>query len=76
METLKLGIYISDQNGDIKSKREIEANWSVDVEDNLMKSHSIHAVDAIANIIVENLKIQITPQIIKDMLGEIKENEK
>ena len=73
MKHLALGIYFSDKNGDVYSKRLVGSNWSINVEQDLMKYHAIDVMDEIATILVENLKLQVTPDIIKEMLSEIKE---
>ena len=73
MKHLVLGIYFSDKNGKVYSKRQVGSNWSVDVEQDLMKHHDIDVLDEAATILVENLKLQLTPDVIKEMLNEIKE---
>jgi hypothetical protein len=72
MKTLKLGICLLDENDEIVSKRIIGTNWEVDLEQDLREKFNIHVHDEIANIMFENLKLQLSPEVIKEMLREVK----
>ena len=72
MRTLTLGVCFLDENDKIISKRVIGSNWSVNVEQDLKHKFAMHIEDEIANILTENLKIELTPEIIKEMLKEAK----
>ena len=73
MKTLKLGICFFDENNNVITKRTIGANWQVDVEQDLKEKFYTHVDDEIAAILTENLKIQLTPEIVVEMLQEVKE---
>lgn len=72
MENLTLGVYLADEHGEIYSKRPIGTNWNVNIAQDLVEQHSKYVIDEISTILVENLKLQITPDVIKEMLSEVK----
>jgi hypothetical protein len=73
MKHLTLGIYFADEEGNICSKRQIASNWSVTDEEILERDFNVNIMDEISNILVENLKLQLTSETIKEMLEEMKE---
>ena len=75
MKTLKLGVCFLDEEDNIISKRIIGANWSVNVEQDLKHKFNGHVEDEIAAILTENLKIQLNPEVVKEMLLEVKERD-
>lgn len=75
MKHLTLGIYFADEEGNIQSKRQIGSNWSVTDEEILSRDFNICVEDEIAQILVENLKLQLTKEFVKDMIQEMKGNE-
>ena len=76
MKTLKVGICFLDDENNIITKRTIGTNWSVDAEEDLKrKIPNIHMIDEIATILTENLKLQLTNEVMKDMLIEVQEKE-
>ncbi len=75
MKTLKVGVCLLDEDENIISKRTIGTNWEVNVERDLKSHHKVHILDEISTILSENLKLQLTPDVIKEMLNEVKERE-
>jgi len=76
MKNLKLGICFLDEEDNIINKRTVGSNWEVYIEEDLKRNYNIHIEDEISEIVCENLKLQLTPDTIKEMLKEIKEKEK
>lgn len=76
MKTLAVGIYFEDEKGEITSKRIIGSSWNSKLEYELKHHHAINVDDEIASILCKHLVTQLSPATIKDMLGEIKENER
>lgn len=72
MKNLTMGIHFADEDGKIYSKKQVSVNWTIDVEQDLMKNHSIFVQDEIANILTEQFKSQLTTDVIKEMLDELK----
>jgi len=75
MKTLKVGIYFEDENDNIVSKRLISSKWSADAEKDLMKHHEKYFVDEVAYILTENFKLELKPEVIKEMMKELRESE-
>ncbi len=75
MTNLTLGIYFADENDNVCSKRQIGTNWQVNANQYLLGDHAADVEDEISKILVENLKLQITPEVVKEMLDEIKRSE-
>lgn len=73
MRELKLGICFIDDDGEVMSKRVIGTSWTVDLEKDINENFNIHVVDEIAAILTENLKLQLTTEVVKEMLEEVKE---
>ena len=73
MKTLKLGVCFLDEEDNIISKRVIGADWSVNVEQDLKHKFHTRMEDEVAAILTENLKLQLTPEVVKEMLNEVKE---
>lgn len=73
MKTLIVGVCFLDEEGTIISKRTIGTNWSVDFEQDLKKFTNIDMIDEISSILTENLKLQLTQPVIKEMLLEVQE---
>jgi len=75
MKSLKLGVCFLDEEENIISKRVIGADWSVNIEQDLKNKFDFRVEDEIAAILTENLKLQLTPEVVKEMLKEVKERE-
>ena len=73
MKSLKLGVCFLDEEENIISKRVIGADWSVNIEQDLKNKFDFRVEDEIAAILTENLKLQLTPEVVKEMLIEVKE---
>lgn len=73
MRHLTLGIFMADENGEIISKRQLESNWTVNDEQDLMDHHSLYFYEEVSKILVENLKLSLNSEMVEDMLKEIKE---
>jgi len=71
MRNLTMGIYFADEEGNVQVKRKVSTNWNVNTEEDLVKEHSIYFKDEVSNILSEHLKLQITPQVIKEMVEEL-----
>ena len=76
MKTLKLGVCFLDEEDNIITKRVIGTNWSVNIEQDLREKFHTHVDDEIAEILTGNLKLQLTSEIVKEMLKEVKERNK
>jgi len=73
MKNLTVGICFLDDEENIITKRVIGTNWTVNVEQDLKEKFNIHMMDEIATILTENLKLQLTNEVMKDMLKEVHE---
>ena len=76
MRTLKLGVCFLDEEDNIITKRVIDAQWEVNIEQDLRDNFNVCMEDEIATILTENLKLQLQPDIVKEMLNEVREKEK
>jgi hypothetical protein len=75
METVKMGICFFDEDDNIVSSRMIGTNWEVNVENDLDRQFGVDVYNEISFILKENLEIQLTQSVIKEMLLEIKDKE-
>lgn len=73
MKTISIGLHFADENGNIVSKRQISGSWSTTMEYEFKQHHAADVKDQIAQILFENLKVQITPEMLKSMMNEAKE---
>ena len=76
MKTLKVGVCFLDDEDNVITKRVVGTNWTVNVEQDLKKNFNIHMMDEIASILTENIKLQLTDEVIREMLTEVQEREK
>ena len=76
MKTLKVGICFLDDEDNVITKRVVGTNWTVNVEQDLKKNFNIHMMDEIASILTENIKLQLTDEVIREMITEVQEREK
>jgi len=76
VKILKLGVCFLDEEDNIITKRVIGTNWSVNIEKDLREKFDTHVDDEIAEILTGNLKLQLTSEIVKEMLKEVKERNK
>jgi hypothetical protein len=74
MKKLTFGVYFSDEEGNICCKR-MTGDWNVYCKSDIKEEPSNYFRDEIANILVENIKLSLTPKVVKDMLSEIKRKE-
>ena len=72
MKQLKLGICFLDEEDKVISKRVLGTNWSINTEQDLKEKFDIRVEDEIATVLTENLKLQLTTDVVKEMLGEVK----
>jgi hypothetical protein len=75
MKNLTIGIYFSDEEGNICLKRELSRNWTVNDDQGLQKNHSKYFFDEVANILTENIKESLTTDVVKNMFKEMIEGE-
>ena len=73
MRTLKLGVCFLDEEDKVISKKVIGTNWSVDIEQDFRVKPNVHMINEIAEIMTENIKVQLEPDTIKQMLSDIEE---
>ena len=73
MRNLTVGVCFLDDEENIITKRVIGTNWTVDAEQDLKRNMNIHMMDEIATILTENVKLQLTNEVMKDMLKEVQE---
>ena len=73
MKILKLGVCFLDEDDNLISKRMVNANWTVDLEQDLKGLFDVYFLDEIAAILTEHLKLTLTEDTVKDMLNEIKD---
>jgi len=73
MKTLKVGVCFLDEDGKVVSKSVVGTNWSVDIEQDLKEKVDILFLDEIAEVLTENIKLQLTSDVIKQMLREVQE---
>ena len=76
MKTLTVGVCFLDEEGNVINKRTIGTNWSLDVEQDLKLKFNIHMIDEVASILTDNIKLQLTQSVIKEMLLEVQERDK
>jgi hypothetical protein len=72
MRELVLSICFEDKDGNIICKRQIESKWEIVDEATLKKYHNVNIMDEIAEVITDQLKLQLTSDIIKEMIKEVK----
>ena len=73
MKTLKVGICFLDEKDNVVSKRVIDAAWTVDIENELSHKFNVCVIDEIANILLEQLKMNLNnTNMISEMLQEVK----
>ncbi len=73
LKTLKLGICFLDEEDNIISKRLVGRNWSVNIEQDMRENFNVNMMDEVAAILTENLKLQLTEDIVRNMLDEVQE---
>jgi len=73
MKTLKMGVCFLDEDDNLISKRLVNANWSVNLEQDLKGMFNVDVLDEIAAILTENVKLTLTQDTVKDMLNEVKD---
>jgi len=73
MREVKIGICFLDKEDKILVMKPLEANWTVDAEQDLNKDYGNHVIEEIANILTEGVKLALTSDIVKEMLVELKE---
>ena len=76
MRTLKAGICFLDEEDNVISKRVIGTNWTIDIEQHLKDNFNVHILDEVAEIITENLKLQLNASEVRKMITEVEEREK
>ena len=76
MKTLKVGVCFLDDEDNVITKRVVGTNWTVNVEQDLKKNFNVHMMDEIASILTENIKLQLTDEVIREMITEVQEREK
>ena len=75
MKSLKVGIYFEDENGNIVQKRILGSKWSIADEQTFMNHHEKYFSDEVADILTENIKLELKPEVIKEMMKELRERE-
>jgi hypothetical protein len=75
MKILKLAICFLNDDDSIASKRVLESKWSVSEEKFAKEKLNILIEDEIAEVIFDNIKYHLTPDIIKEMIQEIRKDE-
>lgn len=73
MREVKMGICFLDKEDNILTKRTLESNWTVDVEQDLKEKFDIYVLDEIATILTEAAKLELKQDVVKEMLYELKE---
>jgi hypothetical protein len=73
VKILKLGICFLDEKDKIVSKRVIGTNWSIDIDQKFEDKFNISMMEEIALVMIENINLELTSDVIKEMLNEIKE---
>lgn len=76
MKTLTAGIYFSDSDGNIYSERKLSGNWTIVDEQDLQINHSECFFEEVAHILIENIKMSLTTEMVQDMLKEMSERKK
>ncbi len=76
MKKLKLGLCFLDENDNIFVKRFLNVNWELNLEQDRGLLHNVHHKDELAQIMTDQIKIDLGKGIVKDMLTEIGEMEK
>jgi len=73
MKNLTLGICFLDDEGNVISKRVIGTNWTLDTEQDLKRFPNTCIFDEISAILTENIKLQLTNDVIREMVEEIRD---
>ncbi|MFW9871648.1 MAG: hypothetical protein ACFFG0_01010 [Candidatus Thorarchaeota archaeon] len=73
MKEIKLGVCFLDERNDIVSKRVVGTKWSVIPEQDLKEKFNKYMKEEVAKILTENLNLQLSSDIIRSMLIEIKD---
>jgi len=75
MRNLTVGVCFLDDENNIITKRTVGTNWTIDAEQDLKRTMNMHMMDEIAAILTENIKLQLTDEVMKEMLIEVQEKE-
>jgi hypothetical protein len=71
MKAVKLGICFLDEDDNIVVKHIVGSKWTIDADGRGVREYRIRVNEEIANIIFENLKLDLTPDNILSMLEEL-----
>jgi len=73
MKTLKLGVCFLDEENNVITKRVIGTNWHITGDElKVINERPKDCMkDEVASVLTETLKLQLTTDVIKEMLGEI-----
>lgn len=71
MRNLTLGVCFFDEDDNVIIKRNIGTNWSINDEQDLRKKFNIYMEQEIASILYENLKLQLTEDVVLEMVKEL-----
>ena len=71
MKTLTVGVCFLDDENNVIVKRTIGTNWTLDMEEDFKKEFNGYLMDEVATILTENVKLQLTEEVMKDMLAEL-----
>jgi len=72
---LTVGIYFEDENGNVVSKRSIGSEWHVDSDKDLTKIYSNLIIEEFSSVLLENIKLNLNAEVIKEMMNDIKGKE-
>lgn len=73
MNSKRVALCLLDEDGNILSQAALRVKWSKELEENLSVCHGINAEDCINATIAEEIKKQITPELLSELINE-KEN--
>jgi predicted RNA methylase len=73
MKILKVAICFLSEDDTIVARKVLESKWSVDAEIFTNKKFNISIEDEIAEVITENIKLSLTPRVIREMLKQANE---
>lgn len=72
MKTLKVGLCLLDDKDNVMTHKPLKSNWTINPEADIDKKiPKLHIIDEICNVLTESVKLEINPEIIKEMLMEV-----
>jgi hypothetical protein len=73
MKEVTMGICMFDENDEVVARKNIGTNWSIDVVQDMQHFFNVSMINEIARILTENIKLQLTQEVVKEMVIELRD---